>query len=114
MAATRVVVDANALGNAPGPTASGAAQAPPTAAANKSDTLFGPNIGILGAGPEWTERPDKSEDVLTPEIVKGWIAKSKEVSVSGLFGIKLWNGGCGAPLRQHNLHCYSSVVGGDR
>lgn len=80
MASTAFVVDMNALA-APAPVVG---QAPATANTNttskNNDTLFGPNIGVLGAGPEWTERPDKSEDVLTPEIVKGWIAKSKEVS----------------------------------
>lgn len=47
----------------------------------KHDTLFGPNIGIVSSGPEWTETSqDKSlVDELTPEIVKGWVAKSKEV-----------------------------------
>lgn len=48
----------------------------------KQDTLFGPNIGIVSGGPDWTERTSdgKLVDELTPEIVKGWIAKSKEVS----------------------------------
>ena len=47
----------------------------------KHDTLFGPNIGIVSSGPEWTEASrDKSlVDELTPEIVKNWVAKSKEV-----------------------------------
>lgn len=47
----------------------------------KHDTLFGPNLGIVSSGPEWTERSqDKTVvDELTPEIVKGWVAKSKEV-----------------------------------
>jgi len=47
----------------------------------KHDTLFGPNIGIVSSGPEWTEiSQDKTlVDELTPEIVKGWVAKSKEV-----------------------------------
>jgi hypothetical protein len=47
----------------------------------KHDTLFGPNIGIVSSGPEWTEASrDKSlVDELTPEIVKSWVAKSKEV-----------------------------------
>jgi hypothetical protein len=45
----------------------------------KQDTLFGPNIGIVAKGPEWTETREKSVDELTPEIVRGWIAKSKEV-----------------------------------
>ena len=46
-----------------------------------SDTLFGPNIGIVSGGPEWTERHEKSSDELTPEIIKSWIARSKEVRV---------------------------------
>ena len=47
----------------------------------KHDTLFGPNIGIVSSGPEWTEiSQDKTVvDELTPEIVKGWVTKSKEV-----------------------------------
>ncbi|OBZ67824.1 hypothetical protein A0H81_12385 [Grifola frondosa] len=48
----------------------------------KADTLFGPNIGIVSGGPEWTEREEKSGDELTPEIVKKWIAKSKENNYS--------------------------------
>lgn len=52
----------------------------PTGLPKKHDTLFGPNIGIVSSGPEWTETSrDKSVvDELTPEIVKGWVAKSKE------------------------------------
>ena len=46
----------------------------------KQDTLFGPNIGIVAKGPEWAEAREKTIDELTPEIVRGWIAKSKEVS----------------------------------
>ncbi|EJF57371.1 hypothetical protein DICSQDRAFT_163437 [Dichomitus squalens LYAD-421 SS1] len=61
----------------------GTAQAAAATAGSKgNDTLFGPNIGVLGGGPEWTESQDKSSDVLTPEIVKGWIAKSKETHYS--------------------------------
>ena len=63
---------------AQGPGTAQAAAATPGSKGN--DTLFGPNIGVLGGGPEWTESQEKSSDVLTPEIVKGWIAKSKEVS----------------------------------
>ncbi|KAI0090397.1 hypothetical protein BDY19DRAFT_939993 [Irpex rosettiformis] len=44
----------------------------------KQDTLFGPNIGIVARGPEWTESREKVIDELTPEIVKTWIAKSKQ------------------------------------
>ena len=47
----------------------------------KSDTLFGPNIGIVGGCTDWTQRHEKVTDELTPEIVKGWIAKSKEVCI---------------------------------
>ncbi|KAI0942089.1 hypothetical protein AcV7_002615 [Taiwanofungus camphoratus] len=43
-----------------------------------SDTLFGPNIGIVSCGPAWTERHEKTTDELTPEIVKSWISRSKE------------------------------------
>ena len=45
----------------------------------KQDTLFGPNIGIVSSGPKWTERVDKSSDELTPEVVKAWVQKSKQV-----------------------------------
>lgn len=45
----------------------------------KQDTLFGPNIGIVTGGPDWTENPEKPKDELTADVVKGWIAKSKEV-----------------------------------
>ncbi|KAI0312162.1 hypothetical protein OF83DRAFT_1176901 [Amylostereum chailletii] len=48
----------------------------------KQDTLFGPNIGIVNGGPKWTDAVDNekrpSTDELTPDIVKGWIEKSKE------------------------------------
>ncbi|EMD35524.1 hypothetical protein CERSUDRAFT_85481 [Gelatoporia subvermispora B] len=53
-----------------------------SASKNKSDTLFGPNIGIVGGCPDWTQRHEKVPDELTPEIVKGWIAKSKETNPS--------------------------------
>lgn len=45
----------------------------------KVETLFGPNIGIVSSGPKWAEKHEKSSDELTPEIVKAWIAKSKQV-----------------------------------
>jgi len=48
------------------------------------ETLFGPNIGAVTSGPAWTETAEKEKkpitDQLTPEVVKGWIAKSKETS----------------------------------
>ncbi|KAK7681388.1 hypothetical protein QCA50_015480 [Cerrena zonata] len=46
----------------------------------KQDTLFGPNIGIVSSGPKWTDRTDKSDDELTPEIVKAWVQKSKQTN----------------------------------
>lgn len=55
----------------------------------KQDTLFGPNIGVVTSGPAWTETNKKKPtgDQLTPEVVKGWIEKSKEVNrLSGVVG----------------------------
>jgi hypothetical protein len=54
----------------------------------KQDTLFGPNIGVVNGGPAWTDASGKQKqpltDHLTPDVVKGWIAKSKEVSMPAL------------------------------
>lgn len=56
----------------------------------KVDTLFGPNIGVVASGPAWTEADEKDEkgavDELTPEVVKSWIAKSKEVCLNSAVG----------------------------
>ena len=54
------------------------------------DTLFGPSIGVAGGGPDWCEKDSKDgkdadEDELTPEVVKDWIRKSKDVRFSLLF-----------------------------
>ena len=64
----------------------------PTKPPKKHDTLFGPNIGIVSSGPEWTETSqDKTlVDELTPEIVKGWVAKSKEVCWGLALVSSLW------------------------
>ena len=45
------------------------------------NTLFGPNIGIMDAGPKWTEPLGEkvAQDEITPDVVKAWIDKSKEV-----------------------------------
>ncbi|KIP04716.1 hypothetical protein PHLGIDRAFT_75451 [Phlebiopsis gigantea 11061_1 CR5-6] len=51
---------------------------PSSSAKKKQDTLFGPNIGIVAKGPEWTESREKVIDELTPEIVRNWISRSKE------------------------------------
>jgi hypothetical protein len=50
----------------------------------KQETLFGPNIGIVGDGPAWAQSHDAkksttSSDFLTPEIVRRWVEMSKEV-----------------------------------
>lgn len=55
---------------------------PSASSKKKQDTLFGPNIGIVAKGPEWTESREKAIDELTPEIVRNWIARSKEVCLS--------------------------------
>ncbi|KAA1472091.1 hypothetical protein DENSPDRAFT_859296 [Dentipellis sp. KUC8613] len=47
----------------------------------KHDTLFGPNIGIVSGGPNWAVSDDEkkaTKDELTPEVVKSWVAKSKQ------------------------------------
>ncbi|KAI0631021.1 hypothetical protein C8Q77DRAFT_178317 [Trametes polyzona] len=75
-----VVIDMGTPAPAAGTGPSAATTTAPAPKAN--DTLFGPNIGVLGGGPEWAESPEKSQDVLTPEIVKGWIAKSKQTHYS--------------------------------
>lgn len=52
----------------------------------KHDTLFGPSIGLVNGGPDWADqKPEQSEksqlqDVLTSELVNGWVEKSKEVT----------------------------------
>lgn len=52
----------------------------------KQDTLFGPSIGIVNPGPDWAEQKIEQgekaqlQDVLTRELVKSWVEKSKEVS----------------------------------
>lgn len=49
-----------------------------------SETLFGPNIGAVPTGPAWTEssrKPAPPGDELTVDILKNWIAKSKEVGL---------------------------------
>lgn len=52
-----------------------------TKSVKKQDTLFGPNIGIVTAGPDWTDllQEKGAVDELTPDIVKNWVAKSKQV-----------------------------------
>ncbi|KIL63153.1 hypothetical protein M378DRAFT_12362 [Amanita muscaria Koide BX008] len=46
------------------------------------ETLFGPNIGLVSGGPSWAVIHEKKvvTDDLTPDVVKGWIAKSKQPS----------------------------------
>ncbi|KAF7763617.1 hypothetical protein Agabi119p4_8154 [Agaricus bisporus var. burnettii] len=45
-----------------------------------SDPLFGPNIGPCSAGPAWTTTASRKKlitDDLTPEVLAGWVEKSK-------------------------------------
>lgn len=55
------------------------------------EPLFGPNIGAVSSGPAWTGYVDKdkkvlgggytgpsSSDELTPEVINGWVEKSKD------------------------------------
>jgi len=46
------------------------------------EPLFGPSIGSVSSGPAWTLSSEKKivTDELTPDIVNGWIEKSKEPS----------------------------------
>lgn len=49
-----------------------------------SDPLFGPNIGPCSAGPAWTTTASRKKlitDDLTPEVLAGWVEKSKLVCV---------------------------------
>lgn len=50
----------------------------------KAEALFGPNIGIVPAGPAWTNKSEKKvvQDELTADVVRGWTAKSKESQVT--------------------------------
>lgn len=45
------------------------------------EPLFGPNIGFVTTGPSWAVTNEKKvvTDDLTPDVVKGWIEKSKQV-----------------------------------
>lgn len=49
---------------------------------SKQDTLFGPNIGVVNTTIPWAQSVTKrtSEDSLSPEVIKSWIAKSKQPS----------------------------------
>ncbi|KAJ8462197.1 hypothetical protein ONZ45_g18021 [Pleurotus djamor] len=46
---------------------------------DKSEMVFGPNIGLLSSGPAWTQKKEKKvlTDELTPDVVRGWVEKSK-------------------------------------
>ncbi|PPR00757.1 hypothetical protein CVT24_000782 [Panaeolus cyanescens] len=59
------------------------AAVPPAVKDKKAtEPLFGPNIGTISGGPAWTFSNEKKvvSDELTPEIVNGWIEKSKQAS----------------------------------
>jgi hypothetical protein len=46
------------------------------------EPLFGPNIGLVSSGPSWAVTHEKKvvTDDLTPDVVKGWVEKSKQTS----------------------------------
>ena len=69
-------------------------QSDATPTKKKQDTLFGPNIGIVAKGPEWTEMREKAVDELTPDVVRGWIAKSKEVRSTSMTQIAVCAARC--------------------
>lgn len=49
---------------------------------SKLETLFGPALGAVQPAPDWTNVKTSAKEVadeLTPEIVRSWIAKSKDV-----------------------------------
>ena len=77
---------ATALATDPPPTSS-AVEAVSTEpqSEKRQETLFGPNIGIVGDGPAWAQSEDTKKgtpsDFLTPEIVKRWVETSKEVHI---------------------------------
>ncbi|KAH6917770.1 hypothetical protein BKA70DRAFT_1245239 [Coprinopsis sp. MPI-PUGE-AT-0042] len=91
----------NGLTNPGGPQAGFAHLLPQTNAADPTgatradrkalEPLFGPNIGAVSSGPAWTGYVDRdkkvlgggytglsSTDELTPEVINGWVEKSKD------------------------------------
>jgi hypothetical protein len=45
----------------------------------KDDTLFGPGVGIIAAGPTWADSSSTLKDEISPDVIKSWISKSKDV-----------------------------------
>lgn len=74
MSQGNVVVDMNAANDASNPK---------EREKKKHEPLFGPNIGIVSSGPAWTNLNEKKivTDELTPDVVKTWMEKSREVSL---------------------------------
>lgn len=76
-----------AAGTEDPPPTTGAAEAVSTEpqSEKRQETLFGPNIGIVGDGPAWAQSADAKKgtpaDCITPEIVRRWVETSKEVHV---------------------------------
>jgi hypothetical protein len=70
------------------------------------ESLFGPNIGVVSSGPAWTAASEKKvlTDELTPDIVNGWIEKSKDVSpISYTHNRKNYSTSAQAPLPYNRL-----------
>jgi hypothetical protein len=49
-------------------------------AVKKDDTLFGPGVGIISAGPTWANSSSTTtKDEISPDVLKSWLTKSKDV-----------------------------------
>ncbi|TFK34490.1 hypothetical protein BDQ12DRAFT_368504 [Crucibulum laeve] len=79
------------------------------------DPLFGPNIGAVTMGPPWTITSEKKmmSDDLTPEIVSGWVEKSKEVSTTLMFAgmcTSIVDGHLARTMIQLNWECSTPTI----
>lgn len=54
----------------------------PTSKEKKQETLFGPNIGVVGSTPQWAQSIAQKApaDVVSSNIIQNWITRSKEPS----------------------------------
>ncbi|KAF8637852.1 hypothetical protein AX17_002478 [Amanita inopinata Kibby_2008] len=86
--ANAIVINMDTVDNPSGPatTTTAAANTSSSASGNSrkltQEPLFGPNIGFVSSGPSWAITHEKKvvTDDLTPQVVKGWIEKSKQTS----------------------------------
>lgn len=59
----------------------GSSNRPPGEGSKKADTLFGPGVGVIPSGPNWTDSPAPRKDEISPDVVKAWVNKSKDTAV---------------------------------